>query len=89
VTEKCTLCVQRIRAAEEQAKVEGRKLADGDVVSACAASCPTRAITFGDLRDPASEISRRAASGRVYRLLDELNTRPGVIYLARVREDPR
>jgi anaerobic selenocysteine-containing dehydrogenase/Fe-S-cluster-containing dehydrogenase component len=85
VTEKCTLCVQRIRGGEEQAKFEKRSLRDGDITSACAASCPTRAIVFGDLKDPASAVSRMAADGRAYKLLDELNTQPGVFYLARRR----
>jgi anaerobic selenocysteine-containing dehydrogenase/Fe-S-cluster-containing dehydrogenase component len=86
VTEKCSLCVQRIRTGEEEAKVQGRRLRDGDVVSACAESCPTRAIVFGDLKDPLSEVSRLAADGRAYKLLEELNTDPGVFYLARRRE---
>jgi molybdopterin-containing oxidoreductase family iron-sulfur binding subunit len=86
VTEKCTLCVQRIRAGEEQAKVEGRPVRDGEIVSACAATCPARAITFGDLKDPDSAISKLAASGRTYRVLEELNTQPGVVYLARRRD---
>lgn len=86
VTEKCTLCVQRIRGGEEQAKVEGRAVRDGEIVSACAATCPARAITFGDLEDPASAISKLAASGRAYRVLEELNTQPGVVYLARRRD---
>ena len=86
VSEKCTLCVQRITAGQEQAKLENRKLRDGEIVSACAASCPTRAITFGDFRDPGSEVSRLARDGRAYRLLEELNTQPGVVYLARRRE---
>ena len=85
VTEKCTLCVQRIRAGEEQAKFEGRPIRDGEIVSACAATCPARAIVFGDLKDPASEASRCAADGRAYQLLEELNTQPGVFYLARRR----
>jgi len=85
VTEKCTLCSQRIRTAEEQAKFDKRELHDGDVVSACAAACPTQAIVFGDLKDPTSAISRRAADGRAYKLLEELNTQPGVFYLARRR----
>ncbi len=85
VTEKCTLCSQRIRTGEEQAKFEKRGLRDGDIVSACAASCPTQAIVFGDLKDPNSAIARRAADGRAYKLLEELNTQPGVFYLARRR----
>ncbi len=86
VTEKCSLCAQRIRAAKEEAKLQGRPLRDGDVVSACAASCPARAIVFGDLKDPGSQVSRLAADGRAYKLLEELNTNPGVFYLARRRE---
>jgi molybdopterin-containing oxidoreductase family iron-sulfur binding subunit len=85
VSEKCTFCVQRIRAGEEQARADGRPLRDGDVVSACAATCPAHAMVFGDLRDPSSEIARWAADGRAYRLLEELNTEPGVVYLARRR----
>jgi len=86
VTEKCTMCVQRIRGGEEQAKVDGRPLRDGDIVSACAQGCPTHAITFGDLKDPGSAISKLAASDRAYHLLEELNTQPGVVYLARRRD---
>jgi molybdopterin-containing oxidoreductase family iron-sulfur binding subunit len=98
VTEKCSLCVQRIRGAEEQAMAEGRRvlvdgvermeprpLRDGEFQSACAAACPTQAIVFGDLKDPASRVSRLAADGRAYRLLEQLNTQPGVVYLARRR----
>jgi molybdopterin-containing oxidoreductase family iron-sulfur binding subunit len=87
VTEKCTFCVQRIRTAKEDAKMEGRAMRDGDVVTACAATCPAKAITFGDLKDPGSAVSRLAADGRAYQLLGELNTDPGVFYLARRRED--
>jgi len=85
VTEKCTLCVQRIRSGEEQAKFEKRRLHDGDIISACAAACPTQAIVFGDLNDPSSIIHRLASDGRAYKLLQELNTQPGVFYLARRR----
>ncbi len=85
VTEKCSLCTQRIRTGKEQAKMEGRPVRDGEIVSACAAACPTQAIVFGDLKDPTSEIARRAADGRAYKLLEELNTQPGVFYLARRR----
>jgi anaerobic selenocysteine-containing dehydrogenase/Fe-S-cluster-containing dehydrogenase component len=87
VTEKCTFCVQRIRTAKEDAKMEGRAMRDGDVVTACAASCPTKAIVFGDLKDPGSNVSRLAADGRAYQALSELNTDPGVFYLARRRDD--
>jgi Fe-S-cluster-containing dehydrogenase component len=86
VTEKCTLCSHRIRTAEEQAKVEKRPLRDGELTTACAATCPAHAIVFGDLKDPASRVSQLAADARSYKLLEELNTQPGVFYLARRRD---
>jgi len=57
VMEKCTFCIQRIRTGKDAAQREGRTVQDGDIVSACAQSCPTKAITFGDMLknyDPAS-----------------------------------
>jgi anaerobic selenocysteine-containing dehydrogenase/Fe-S-cluster-containing dehydrogenase component len=87
VVEKCTMCVQRIRGGKEQARVDGRELKDGDITPACAQTCPSQAIIFGDLKDPNSRVSQAAASGRSYRLLEELNTRPGLAYLARRREE--
>lgn len=87
VMEKCTFCIQRIRAAKDKAKDEGRELKDGDVQPACAQSCPSGAITFGDLLDPNSRVSKLARSPRRYRLLEELNTDPSVIYLKRVMAD--
>ena len=47
-------------------------------------ACPTRAITFGDLNDPASAVSRARGDGRHYALLGDLGTRPRTTYLARV-----
>ncbi|MEK7803717.1 MAG: hypothetical protein AAB251_04890, partial [Deltaproteobacteria bacterium] len=87
VMEKCTFCIQRIRAAKDRAKDEERTLKDGDVIPACAQSCPTRALSFGDLQDPNSMVSKLAKSPRRYRLLEELNTEPSVIYLKRIMDD--
>ena len=81
VMEKCTFCVQRIRDGQDRAQDEQRALADGDVTPACAQTCPAQAITFGDLNDPQSRVSRAAADPRAYHVLGELNTRPAVTYL--------
>ena len=84
VMEKCTFCIQRIRIAKDTAKDENRKVRDGDVVSACAQTCPSKAIVFGDLMDPESEISKRVHSERGYKVLGDLNTYPSVTYLKKV-----
>ncbi|HSC22466.1 MAG TPA: 4Fe-4S dicluster domain-containing protein [Casimicrobiaceae bacterium] len=84
VMEKCNYCLQRITNAKIAADVDNRRLRDGEVVTACQAVCPTRAIVFGDLADPASEVNRRKNSPLDYALLAELNTRPRTTYLARV-----
>jgi molybdopterin-containing oxidoreductase family iron-sulfur binding subunit len=83
VMEKCTFCVQRIKAAEIQAKAEKRELKDGEFQTACAQACPTRALVFGDLNDPESEVSRLTASNRGTKLLGDLGTLPSVTYLQR------
>jgi len=88
VMEKCTFCVQRIEEAKVRARVEGRKVADGEVVPACAAACPADAIVFGDLKDPESRVSKLARSGRAYKVLEELGVRPSVTYLAQLRNVP-
>ncbi|MFB3815349.1 MAG: TAT-variant-translocated molybdopterin oxidoreductase [Terriglobales bacterium] len=90
VMEKCTFCVQRIQAAKIEAKRRGARIADGDVQTACQQSCPARAIHFGDLNDPASEVSRMMRDPRRYRVLAELGVKPSVGYLAVVRNrDPQ
>ena len=81
IMEKCTFCVQRIRAAEIQAEGEKRDLKDGEFNPACVQSCAPKAMVFGDLNDPNSEVSRLARSGRSTKLLAELGTKPNVTYL--------
>ncbi|MBE1161533.1 TAT-variant-translocated molybdopterin oxidoreductase [Dyella acidiphila] len=85
VMEKCTYCIQRIEEAHITADKAQRRIADGDIVTACQAACPTQAIRFGDISDPHSEVAKAKASPRRYDLLAELNTRPRTSYLAAVR----
>ncbi|RPJ62431.1 MAG: 4Fe-4S dicluster domain-containing protein [Acidobacteria bacterium] len=89
VMEKCTFCVQRIAAARQAARAAGRKLADGDIQTACQQACPTGAIVFGDLNDPGSRVHKLAHSGRGYQALGELGIGPAVTYLARIRNPRR
>lgn len=102
VMEKCTFCVQRIRSAKDKARAEDRKVMDGEFTTACAQSCPTQAIVFGDMLNPESKVSKLWQAHEVqlgktkqekqnkdlrgYRILEGLNTDPKVMYLERVRE---
>jgi len=84
VMEKCTFCVQRVRTAKEDAKVEKRQVRDGEVQPACVQSCPTNAIVFGSLLDHESKVSKASRDPRRYRALEHLNTESAVIYLKRI-----
>jgi len=84
VMEKCTFCVQRIRGAQNQARLENRNVRDGDIVTACQATCPSEAIVFGDLNDRHSRVFELAGNPRGYHVLAGLNTKPAITYLARV-----
>ena len=81
VMDKCTFCVQRINRARIDAKDEGRLIGGDEVQTACSQGCPTQAITFGNLKDPNSAVSRKAKSARGYHALDELGVRPAITYL--------
>jgi molybdopterin-containing oxidoreductase family iron-sulfur binding subunit len=85
VMEKCTFCIQRIQRVKRDAKAESRPVVDGEVQPACVQSCPAEAMTFGDLNDPESKVSRLAAGGRATRLLEELGAKPKVFYLQRAK----
>jgi anaerobic selenocysteine-containing dehydrogenase/Fe-S-cluster-containing dehydrogenase component len=84
VMEKCTFCVQRIRDAENTARLEDRGAMDGEITPACAQTCPGDAIVFGNIKDPNSRVARVAASGRGYRVFEGINTQSAITYLKKV-----
>ena len=81
VVEKCTFCHHRLMTARERAAAAGRELAPEDYVPACVQTCPSEAMVFGDLDDPHSEVTALASSLRAFRWMEELGTKPKVIYL--------
>ncbi|GAB2783098.1 TAT-variant-translocated molybdopterin oxidoreductase [Rhabdobacter roseus] len=88
VIEKCSMCVQRIQEGKLTARKERRRPIDGEINTACAQTCPTGAITFGDMNDPESAISKILEverEGRAFHMLEEINTRPQVAFLTKVR----
>jgi molybdopterin-containing oxidoreductase family iron-sulfur binding subunit len=86
VMEKCSFCVQRIIDAKTKARNEGRQVLDGEFTTACAQTCPTNALIFGNLLDPNSRVSQLVKDTRAYQVLGHLNTKPAVIYLKRVTQ---
>jgi molybdopterin-containing oxidoreductase family iron-sulfur binding subunit len=85
IMEKCTFCVQRIRDAKDAAKDAGDRVRDGQFQTACAQTCPTDAIVFGDINDPQSRVSKLHADPRAFRVLETLNTKPVISYMSKVR----
>lgn len=84
VMEKCTYCIQRISSARIAAKNEDRRIGANEVVTACQAACPSRAIIFGDINNPESEVVQLKAQPHNYGVLTELGTQPRTTYLARL-----
>ena len=84
VMEKCTFCVQRIREAQNTARLEDRATGDGEIVPACAQTCPGNAIVFGNAKDPNSRLRQVMESGRAYRVLEAVNTQSAITYLKKV-----
>jgi molybdopterin-containing oxidoreductase family iron-sulfur binding subunit len=89
VMEKCTFCVQRIRKGTNAARDRGERVRDAEVAPACAESCPTNAIAFGDLNDASSLVAKLFKDERSFAVLEELNTQPRVRYATRIRNAER
>jgi len=85
VMEKCSFCIQRIMEAREDATRENRQLKGTDVKTACQDICPTNAIVFGDSNDKESELNKFRNHELGYHVLEELNVRPNVTYIAKLR----
>jgi molybdopterin-containing oxidoreductase family iron-sulfur binding subunit len=85
VMEKCTFCVQRIMEARQEAIKNNVPLKGTDVVTACQQACPSQAIVFGDVNDKESEIYRLRNHELGYHVLESLNVKPNVTYIAKLR----
>ena len=85
VMEKCSFCIQRIMEARSDAIKDGRPLKGSDVTTACQQACPTSAIVFGDANDPDSQVSKMRDHNLSYHVLEELNVKPNVTYVAKLR----
>jgi len=99
--EKCSFCVQRIQAGKLNAKREKRTVKDGEIVTACQASCTSGAILFGDLNDENSQISKllqvkrnekrpnspdkQIGNPRAYRVLEDIGVKPNIYYLTKIK----
>jgi MoCo/4Fe-4S cofactor protein with predicted Tat translocation signal len=88
VMEKCTFCIQRISEARSDATAEGREIKGSDVTTACQDACGTNAIKFGDINDEQSEFYNYRNHELGYYVLEELNIKPNVTYLAKLRNTP-
>ncbi len=81
VSEKCSLCIQRIQEGRLKAKKENRPVEDGDINIACASSCPSGAIIFGNVNNKSSKIHKVISENDIYTLLGDLETMPSVHYI--------
>jgi len=85
VMEKCSLCIQMTQKTILDAKRDGRAIEDGEFHTACSLACEPGAITFGDVNIEDSEINKKIEDDRMYRLMEELGTKPNVMYQTRVK----
>jgi len=85
VTEKCSLCAQRITAAKQPFKGDTASIPSSSLQTACQQACPHSAIVFGNLNDMAE-----GGAGRLkqlphhYTILPAESFAPRVGYLGRI-----
>ena len=79
------MCVQKIQAGKLEAKKAGEPVQDGAIQSACSSSCPTNAISFGDLNDETHYVNKESKQERAYMLLEEVGAQPNVYYQTKIR----
>ncbi len=90
VIEKCSFCVQRLQDSKLEAKKQQDPALVRNVKTACMQACPTNAISFGNVNDKESEVSKaRADKNRNFYVLEQLHVLPNVSYLAKVRNTDR
>jgi len=77
-TEKCNFCMERIDAGMKKGLKPG---IDRDATTQCVNMCPARALTFGDLDDPNSAVSKLIAEKRAFQLHPEYETNPSIYYI--------
>lgn len=66
VVEKCNFCSDRLTKG---------------LMPACVESCPEKALVFGDLNDPASDVRVLLESSNTMQRKPELGTKPSVFYI--------
>jgi phenylacetyl-CoA:acceptor oxidoreductase subunit 1 len=75
---KCTFCEHRLAKAAQNGLRPG---VDRDVTPACVITCVAKAMNFGDLDDPNSEVSRLIVTKSGFQLRPEAGTDPSIYYL--------
>jgi len=78
VATKCTFCVERIDAGTAKGLKPG---VDPEATPACVNACIAQALAFGDVDDPASNVSQLLAQNQHFRMHEELGTGPGFHYI--------
>ena len=88
VMEKCNFCFSRIREFKDLAKDQGRVVRDGEIQTACQQTCPTDAITFGNIKDKSAAVTQlKESTKRGYLQFEEVNYKPVITYLKKVKHE--